>query len=120
MKRLSRFCSVPLGFVAIICLAGAFRPPSAVCADSRNRPPETKVQLTGKEARHYFDETGSGQSLTQALTAARFGITWQERALSGDEPGVYVASNDKQNFSASFAPDRGGRMCAQTVNTNGR
>jgi uncharacterized delta-60 repeat protein len=105
MKMLSYLCSVLLCLIATVLFVTAFWPGSAVRTDTRNQPPQTKVQLTGREASEYLSQNNDGQSLMQALTAARFGFRWQERALSGEDRGGYVAINDEQNFSASFDAD---------------
>jgi hypothetical protein len=104
MKMLSRFSSILLGIVAAILFA--VRAPADTTM-ARNQLQPAKVQLTGKEASDYLSHSNDGQSLMQALTAARFAFRSQEGALPGEERGGYVAMNDAQHFSASFDPDGG-------------
>ena len=104
MRMLSRFSSILLGIVAAILFA--FRAsPYFRTTMARNRLQPAKVQLTGKEASDYLSQSNDGQSLMQAITAARFEFRSQKRALPGEDRGGYVARNDAQNFSASFDPD---------------
>jgi hypothetical protein len=48
---------------------------------------DASPQLQGERARVYLEQTGEGQSLMQAVTAARFGLKWQECAPFGGESG---------------------------------
>src|SRR6185436_17830988 len=61
--------------------------------------------LEGAEARRYLQQPGEGQSLMQAITAARFGQKHQERGPL-DEPGSgYLGMSHEQNLNAWFAKD---------------
>src|ERR1700686_4836008 len=85
MKRLSGLCSILLGGVGLIFLAGAFMVgPAHRTEISRNQPRNTPVRLSGEPACAYLQQTSEGQSLTQALTAARFGLQWQEHQPGDD------------------------------------
>lgn len=62
-------------------------------------------QLRGREAREYLEQAGEGQSLMQAVTAARFGLQWQPSATSREQGGGYVGMSHDQNLNAWFAED---------------
>ena len=102
MKIVSRFCSIVLGGLALILLAAAFRS-EAICTDGSSQP-LPKVQLSGENARAYLERSKDGQSLMQALTAARFGLQWQEHAPgeSKREGGGYLGLSHEQNLNAWF------------------
>jgi hypothetical protein len=107
MKMLSRLGSVLLASVAIIFLVGAEGLwPAARTDISRNQPRKAPVQLSGQKAREYLDETSDGRSLMQALTAARFGLQWQEHATFDEKSGAgYLGMSHEQNLNAWFAND---------------
>ena len=104
MKMSSRLYSIPFGIVALIFFITGFWPPSAARTDgSRNQPREAKMQLSGEKARDYLAQTSDGQSLMQALTAARFGLTWQEHGpVKGETVGGYLGMSHEQNLNAWF------------------
>src|SRR3982074_836408 len=107
MKTLSGLSSILLGVVALIFFAGPFGLHPALHPDmSRNQPPNAQVRLSGEKARAYLQQTNEGQSLAQALTAARFGLQWQENA-PGDigTGGGYVGMSHEQNLRAWFGKD---------------
>ena len=108
MKTLSGLCSVLLAAVATVFLGGAFGlwPSPLPTGLSRNQSRETPVQLSGQKARVYLQQTSEGQSLTQALTAARFGLQWQEHQ-PGDAStgGGYLGMSHEQNLRAWFGQD---------------
>ena len=79
MKMRLRLCSVLLGIVAVILLAAALHVPQK---SQRHATP--RMQLMGTAASDYLAKTSDGQSLMQALTAARFGLQWQEH-VENDE-----------------------------------
>lgn len=71
-------------------------------------------KLEGEQARVYLEQTSDGQSLMQALTVARFGLQWQERAPFGVETGGgYLGMSHDQNLNAWF--DEGGATIRPTV-----
>ncbi|MEY2498503.1 MAG: hypothetical protein QOD12_2059, partial [Verrucomicrobiota bacterium] len=67
------FFSIVCGVVAIVLCGAALRVQPLTQSDQITRP-----QLAGKTAADYLVQTADGQSLMQALTAARFGLQWQE------------------------------------------
>ncbi|MEO8436143.1 MAG: hypothetical protein ABI596_14675, partial [Pyrinomonadaceae bacterium] len=62
-------------------------------------------QIAGEEARKYLEQTGEGQSLMQAVTAARFGLKWQERGPLGETGSGYLGLSHDQNLNAWFSED---------------
>jgi|GEM_PF-1963107 len=62
-------------------------------------------QMTGAAARKYLQEPGEGQSLMQAITAARFGLKSQERGPFGEPGSGYLGMSHEQNLNAWFAED---------------
>lgn len=61
--------------------------------------------LQGAAARQYLEQTGEGQSLMQAITAARFGLKRQERGPFGEAGAGYLGMSHEQNLNAWFAED---------------
>jgi hypothetical protein len=61
--------------------------------------------MTGAAARKYLQEPGEGQSLMQAITAARFGLKSQERGPFGETGRGYLGMSHEQNLNAWFAED---------------
>ena len=90
-----------------------------VSGGQENVPPK----LEGEQAREYLEQTSDGQSLMQAVTAARFGLKWQEHApgartslsaLSAQrESGGYLGMSHDQNLNAWF--DEAGVTVRPTV-----
>jgi hypothetical protein len=71
-------------------------------------------QMKAEEARKYLKQTGEGQSLMAALTAARFGLKWQGHAPFGGESGSgYLGMSHNQNLNAWF--DEEGATIRPTV-----
>jgi hypothetical protein len=105
MNKLSRSSSVLLGVCAIVLFAVGFHVPQQIrTSTARKRAPQTKVPLAGKAASEYFFQTNDGQSLTQALTAVRFGLQWQEHAPGDSKTaGGYLGMSHEQGLSAWFA-----------------
>ena len=64
-----------------------------------------RQQLSGESARLYLEQTSEGQSLMQAVTAARFGLKSQERGPFGETGGGYLGMSHDQNLNAWFAED---------------
>ena len=62
-------------------------------------------QLTGAAARKYLQQPGEGQSLMQAITAARFGLQKQDRGPFGEAGAGYLGMSHDQNLNAWFAAD---------------
>jgi hypothetical protein len=61
------------------------------------------VQFSGEKARDYLTQTSDGQSLLQALTAARFGLKWQEHPPGGQTGGAgYLGLSHDQNLKVWF------------------
>src|SRR5205814_10283558 len=56
--------------------------------------------LHGAQAREYLEARGEYQSLMEAVTAARFGLKWQERSPFGDAGGGYLGMSHVQNLNA--------------------
>ncbi|MEY2520290.1 MAG: hypothetical protein QOF24_2049 [Verrucomicrobiota bacterium] len=101
MKILSYLFSAICGVVAVILGGAALR----VQPVSNNARSSTSP-LSGKKAADYLVETGDGQSLMRALTAARFGLQWQEHAPGDDKTGGgYFAMSHDQDLNAWFAGD---------------
>ena len=79
-----------------------------ICA-SMNRdqtrigPEHSPLKLSGDTARRYLEETGEGQSLMEALTAARFGLQWRQHAPS-ESTGAsgYLGMSHEQDLNAWF------------------
>jgi hypothetical protein len=107
MKTRFGLCLVLLAAIAFIFLAAAFGLWPALRPDlSRNLSRETRVLLTGEPARTYLKQTIDGQSLSQALQVARFGLQWQEHAAGNPETGGgYLGMSHEQNLSAWFGQD---------------
>src|ERR1700674_4053252 len=64
---------------------------------------DSPLQLSGEKAREYLEQTGEGQSLMAAVTAARFGLEWQERApFGGESGGGYLGMSHDQNLNVWF------------------
>ena len=80
-----------------------FPPTTATAAKAENAKIENApLQLQGAQARGYLEKTEDGRSLAQAVTAARFGLKWQERSPFGDEGGGYLGMSHVQNLNAWF------------------
>src|SRR5438477_7049717 len=107
MKMPSRLCSVLLCLIAIGLLVTALQPPLAVRTEQpRNYAREAKAQLSGEQAHNYLEQTSEGKSLMQALTAARFGLTWQEHVPGeSDLGGGYLGMSHEQDLRAWFGED---------------
>src|SRR6267378_4225053 len=82
---------------------------------------DSPPQLTGEKARQYLEQTTEGQSLMRALTAARFGLKWEERSPFGsptnlslsNRGGGYFGMSHVQNLNAWF--DEEGATIRPTV-----
>ena len=72
---------------------------------NQKEPNPVPRQLTGAAARNYLQEPGEGQSLMQAITAARFGLKSQERGPFGEPGRGYLGMSHEQNLNAWFAED---------------
>jgi hypothetical protein len=98
MKILSCLGSVVLGVCAVILFGVAFRAPP----ENTNGQPAA-LQLTGKAASDYLAQTRDGQLLMHAVTAARFGLRWQEHAPDDNKTGGgYLGMSHEQNLKAWF------------------
>ena len=82
------------------------------------KPMPVPRQITGAAARQYLQEPGEGQSLMQAITAARFGLKSQERGPFGETGRGYLGMSHEQNLNAWFAED--GVTVRPTVSENER
>jgi hypothetical protein len=70
------------------------------------QPKPPPLQLSGEKAQHYLQETLDGQSLMQAVTAARFGLQWQEHAPGESKSsGGYLGVSHEQDLNAWFSED---------------
>src|SRR5436190_7213014 len=107
MKTLPRLVVVLLGIAAVGLFGAALlsRPPVPTKA-TRPQSQAARVQLSGEQARVYLEQSGEGKSLAQALTAARFGLAWQESA-PGDKKtgGGYLGMSHEQNLNVWFGQD---------------
>ena len=56
--------------------------------------------LQGAAARKYLQEPGEGQSLMQAINAARFGLKRQDRGPFGEAGSGYLGMSHEQNLNA--------------------
>src|SRR5204862_6595153 len=77
-RTLSQMAAAVLGVgaVGLIVAALSLRPP--VSTESTHPPsPRPTHSLSGEPARLYLEQSGEGESLAQALTAARFGLEWR-------------------------------------------
>jgi Flp pilus assembly protein TadB len=84
MKTIALF----LGLCAALLLALAFSSPRTT--NRRQAEGELKkpaLALSEEQVRTYLAQTSDGRSLTQALTAARFGLQWREPAPGDSETG---------------------------------
>jgi hypothetical protein len=101
MKMLSRFGAIVLGLVAL----GLF----AAGISVRSAPKQTKpaiVQLSGTKVLAYLEKSGDAKSLAQAITAARFGLRWQEHAPGeSNSGGGFLGMSHEQDLNAWFAED---------------
>jgi hypothetical protein len=59
-------------------------------------------KLQGAAALEYLEKTEDGRSLAKAVTAARFGLKWQERSPFGDVGDGYLGMSHVQNLNAWF------------------
>src|SRR5947207_1638666 len=107
MKTLPRLVAVLLGIAAVDLFGAALlsRPPVPTMA-TRPQSQAAKVQLSGEQARVVLQQGGDGKSLAAALTAARFGLEWQE-SVPGEKKndGGYLAMSHEQNLRAWFGRD---------------
>jgi hypothetical protein len=107
MKKLSRVGSVILGVAALgLFVAGlTWRQPVRL-ETMPHQSLSAKVQLSGAQARVYLERSGDGKSLAEAITAARFGLEWQESARGESKAGgAYLGMSHEQNLNAWFAQD---------------
>ena len=72
-------------------------------AQTRIEPEHPPLKLSGDAARRYLEETGEGQSLMGAVTAARFGLEWRQHA-PGESTGAsgYMGMSHEQDLNAWF------------------
>ncbi|MEY2565111.1 MAG: hypothetical protein QOH88_3304 [Verrucomicrobiota bacterium] len=91
---------------AILCLAIVSSLVMTTLPHATAQPPETKIQISGKAASEYLTQTSDGQSLRQAVTAARFGLRWQKHAPGDDKSrGGYLGISHNQNLNAWFGEE---------------
>src|SRR4051794_14154706 len=76
-----------------------------VAQTENSAPTSARRQMAGAEARQYLHETSEGQSLMQAITAARFGLSRQERGPLGEAGAGYLGMSHEQNLNAWFADE---------------
>ncbi|MFL6282771.1 MAG: Calx-beta domain-containing protein [Pyrinomonadaceae bacterium] len=70
-----------------------------------SNPTSARREMAGAEARTYLHETSEGQSLARAITAARFGLSRQERGPMGEAGVGYLGMSHEQNLNAWFADE---------------
>ncbi len=103
MKTMSRVSSVFRGLIAIILVVAAFSLPEIRPDISHQWALGDKVRLSGKAASDCLIRENEGQLLMKALTAARFGLQWQDQGPAANEPaGGYFGQSDEQNLNAWF------------------
>ncbi|MEY2512140.1 MAG: hypothetical protein QOE26_2903 [Verrucomicrobiota bacterium] len=107
MKTLSRVGAVILGVAALgLLFAGLSWRQSVRFETMPHQSQPAKVQLSGAQARAYLEQSGDGKSLAQAITAARFGLDWQESGRGESKAGGgYLGMSHEQNLNAWFAQD---------------
>jgi hypothetical protein len=94
------------GLGAALLLTLAFRLPVAPSRQTEGELKKPALSLSGEPARTYLAQTADGQSLSQALTAARFGLEWQEHAPADSKTGAgYLGMSHEQNLRAWFGQD---------------
>src|SRR6185295_10329533 len=108
------FFTICLGGGLVLLGISSFRRPTPLSVPAVEnqkvvRPAETigtgGPALQGEAARKYLQEPGEGQSLMQAITAARFGLKRQERGPFGETGSGYLGMSHDQNLNAWFAED---------------
>jgi hypothetical protein len=71
---------------------------------ARRIPENRPLQLSGDAAQHYLGESRDGQSLMQAVMAARFGLKAQDRSPFDAQSGAgYLAISHDQDLNAWFS-----------------
>src|SRR3954463_4909306 len=102
-KRRVLACSfLCLSSIGLVALAFSHSRPSVASrvAGILRQPP---LQLSGAAAESYLAQTADGQSLMQALTAARFGLQWQEHKPGDSNTGDgYLGLSHEQELNAWF------------------
>ena len=107
MKLFSRLGGVVLGVAAL----GLFVADPALrrvdrTETTRHQTQPASVHLSGAVARAYLQQSTDGKSLAEALTAARFGLEWQESAPGEkNSDGGYLGMSHEQNLGAWFGQD---------------
>jgi hypothetical protein len=69
---------------------GPVRAESTSATPGSSGQENTQPKLEGEKAREYLEQTSEGQSQMEAMTAARFGLKWQECAPFDGESGGYL------------------------------
>jgi len=95
------------GLIAAVLLALAFRSSRPTSnRDIQSALEKPAPTLSGEPARIYLSQSADGQSLSQAITAARFGLQWQQHAPGGGDTGSgYLGVSHEQNLRAWFGED---------------
>jgi len=104
--------------LALLALSSFRQHGEPTSTSAGNRPHEQREQVvnqnetnpvprhfTGAAARKYLQQPGEGQSLMQAITAARFGLKSQEHGPFGEPGRGYLGMSHDQNLNAWFAED---------------
>ncbi|HEX3229901.1 MAG TPA: hypothetical protein VHQ95_13090, partial [Pyrinomonadaceae bacterium] len=108
------FFTICLGAGLVLLGISSFRRPATLSVHAvENQKLERREQMTqtsrlalqGAAARKYLQEPGEGQSLMQAITAARFGLKSQEHGPFGETGRGYLGMSHDQNLNAWFAED---------------
>lgn len=108
MKKSRRRVSIFLCFPSVALLAlmlghSAFRSDAAKPVGVTGEP---ALKLSGEAAREYLTQNGDGRALMEAVTAARFGLRWQEHGPAEKEKGDgYLGLSHDQNLNAWFDGD---------------
>jgi len=81
---------------------GGGSPPALDLKTEGGTTNDVTPKLQGAAALEYLEKTEDGRSLARAVTAARFGLKWQERSPFGDAGAGYLGMSHVQNLNAWF------------------
>ena len=106
MKMLSRLSAFGLGVVAVGLFAAALLLANTTMDTDEPDSHPGDCQTSREQAITWLQQSDDGKSLGRALTAARFGLEWQESAPGeGNASGGYLGVSHEQNLKAWFGPD---------------
>src|SRR5712692_3330356 len=81
---------------------GSGSPPATGVKTEGDSTNDLTPKFQGAAALEYLAKTEDGRSLTKAVTAARFGLKWQEPSPFGGSEGGYLGMSHVQNLNAWF------------------